>query len=155
MTSKIVGEFDILPMSKLGHKITGVTLTIGTRKHPTPQKPQKYLLLTLPSGKSIYISSLYPDPQNRSENPLQRYSMDYQRIWYTFTMDLSTGTATITPLSGTPQNCANSINNAQLGSKSDPKLTDPLTIRTDDFFLLKGVKTIISNPQNPSENDKD
>jgi len=121
MLTNIVGDFDNLPMSKLGHKITGVKLTIGVRKVPTPRKPKNYLLLSLPSGKSTYISSLYPDPQNKPENPIQRYYLDYAGIKYILTQDFSTGISTISPLSLTPENCASSIINAQLGSKSDPK----------------------------------
>lgn len=121
MKTNIVGEFDILPMSRLGHKISGVELAVGTRSTPTPKKPPYFLLLILPSGKRQYISSLYPDPRNKEENPLKTYYLDYQGIKYTLIQDFTTGTTRITPLSHPPVNCASSINNAQLGSKSDPK----------------------------------
>lgn len=120
MASKIIGEFDILHTSTLGHKITGLQLKIGKRKHPTPDKPEYFLLLVTPTGKRAYVSSLYPDPQNKPENSLKTYYLDYERIGYILTRDDSTGVVKISPLSPT-QNCANSNNIAQLGAKIAPK----------------------------------
>lgn len=120
MVPKIIGEFDILPMSTLGHKISGIQLKIGKRKQPTPDKPEYFLLLVTQTGKRVYISSLYPDSQNRPENSLKTYYLDYQRIGYILTRDDGSGIVKISPLSPT-QNCANSNNIAQLGAKIAPK----------------------------------
>lgn len=149
MKTNIVGEFDILPMSKLGHKITGVTLTIGTRKHPTPQKPKNFLLLILPTGKRVYISSLYPNPQNKAENPLQGYYFDYQGIKYTLTQDFTTGVTIISPLSGTPQDSVFPINNTELGVKITPFSPEGTTPQKPPF----PQSTPFDNPQKPTQND--
>lgn len=121
MEANIVGEFDILQKSTLGHRISGMKMLVSERKHPTIEKPKYFLLLLSPTGERSYISSLFPDPNNKAENPLKRYFLDYQRVDYVMIQNLEARTVTITPLSGTPQNSANSINNAELGVKFTPK----------------------------------
>lgn len=114
--ANVIGEFDILPTSHLRNKVTGLTLVIGTRKHPTPSKPKNYLLLRHKSGKSTYLSSLYEYPQKGAENGLKTYSMEWQGVYYLVTFDEGAGQVQITP----KPNSANPINNAELGAKIDP-----------------------------------
>jgi hypothetical protein len=111
----------------------GVTLTIGTRKRATPTKPPYFLLLITPKGDRVYLSSLYPDPLKQAKNGLQGYRFEVDGVWYGLLMDKDQGQATIIQDLEIPgggkiiglnyfPDCANSINNAQLGSKSDPIL---------------------------------
>lgn len=114
--SNLVGDYHIT-QTQLVNFFNGVTLTIGTRKKPTPTKPPYFLLLVTPSGSRVYLSSLYPDPRKQAENDPQVYGFEVDGVWYTLTLDKGVGQAAVTL-----QDCAISINNAQLGSKSDPIL---------------------------------
>lgn len=110
MSTKVMGVFDILHPSQLVNRITGLTLIIGSRKHPTPTKPKNYLLLRHKTGKSTYISSLYNYPLKGQENHLKTYSMDWEGVKYLVTFDEVADEVKITPF---PKS-ADSINNADL-----------------------------------------
>ncbi len=116
----------------------GVTLTIGTRKKPTPTKPPYFLLLVTPKGDRVYLSSMYPDPLKQAENELQGYRFEVDGVWYTLIIDKGVRQATVIL-----QDCANSINNAQLGSKSDPIL--------DKFGNIGDPKTGTFGVKNPKK----
>lgn len=92
-----------------------VTMTIGTRKKPTPTKPKYFLLLKLPNGKAVYLSSLYPIGQKGLENGFEGYSFEVDDIWYILTIDKGSGQAEVTLFNSTF-----SINNVELGAKFTP-----------------------------------
>lgn len=114
--SNLMGSY-YMTQTKLVNISNGVTLTIGTRKKPTPTKPKYFLLLLTQQGKRVYLSSLYPDPLKQAESDPQGYSFEVDQVWYNLVLNRSVGQVTISLF-----NCAISINNAQLGSKSDPIL---------------------------------
>jgi hypothetical protein len=114
--SNLVGSYH-MAQTQLRNISNGVTLTIGTRKRATPTKPPYFLLLVTPKGDRVYLSSMYPDPHKQAENGPQGYRFEVDGVWYTLTIDKGVRQATVIL-----QDCANSINNAQLGSKSDPIL---------------------------------
>lgn len=112
--ANLSGQYE-MTRSQLVNFSNQVTLIIGTRKKPTPTKPKHFLLFKSPQGQHSYLSSLYPDPSKQAENDLQGYSFEVDGVWYTLTIDRGVSQATVSF-----KDCANSINNAQLGSKSDP-----------------------------------
>ena len=60
---------------------TNTTFLITERKTTSPNKPPLFLLQILPSGKRLYISSLYPIDNDRT------YYFDYKGVKYSLVFD--------------------------------------------------------------------
>ena len=60
---------------------TNITFLITERKATKPNKPPLFLLQVLPTGKRLYISSLYPSVEDR------KYFFDYKGQNYELIFD--------------------------------------------------------------------
>ena len=88
MYSKIVGNYQI-KNSRLQKISESLELVIGTRQKPTITKPSNYLLICLPNNKFGYLSSMYRNALESTENDSQTYSIEVEGIEYQLSIDMS------------------------------------------------------------------
>lgn len=92
MSTNLSGQFQIDKSNLISPNLH---LVIGTRKHPTPNKPKNYILQKV--GQSFkYISSIYMQPPTGQEMP-QIYEFDYNGGKYTLSIKTDLKQAEIKP----------------------------------------------------------
>lgn len=117
MRTNLEGSFQIAKQNLIKLDGEPLRLVIGSRKKPTGSKPINYLLQHLPTGKYVFISSLFPS-QKQPVNGSQMFSLDYEGQNYTCSIDRDRGIAEINNMS---KNSLSSIINSELGAKITPQ----------------------------------
>jgi hypothetical protein len=117
MNTNLCGIYQISQSILHKSESESFSLVICTRKVATPQKPIKYLLYKPKEGKSVYLSSLYPNGQEGAENG---FMFEVDGVYYKLALDRENNQATISLLS--TQNPMISINNMGFGVKFTPPL---------------------------------
>ncbi len=119
MRANLKGEYQINNSHLLKSQGSPLRLVIGTRKKPTGKKPLHFILEHLASGKYIFLSSLFPY-SHEAKTGQETYSMDYEGVNYLLSIERNTNKAEIESIGNKGKNSLSSINNSELGSKSDP-----------------------------------
>jgi hypothetical protein len=93
MNSNLIGQYQIDKSNLIG---INAHLVIGSRKHPTANKPKNYLLLKISPTQYKFISSLYPIQPIEAN----RYTFDHSGINYILELNREQNRAIIQPYKG-------------------------------------------------------